>query len=169
MIMIRRALGIAVAAGLLPLASHPAHAQNATITAPPRVAVGAPIELTWTGPGAAQEFISVDEAGAPQSRYGAYVYASRAQPGNLTAPDVPGSYVLRYHTSAPGYPVIASHALEVVDAEAKFEPIGTVEAGANVTIAWQGPDTNATSSASTGPAPLTASTVRTHTRARPRS
>jgi hypothetical protein len=57
----------------------------------------------------------------------------------MTAPDVPGSYVIRYHTGAPGYPVIASHALEVADTKATFEPIGAVEAGANVTIAWQGP------------------------------
>jgi hypothetical protein len=103
------------------------------------VVVGAPVEVTWTGPSAGREFISIDEAGDPESSYGNYVYADRAQPATLVAPDLPGQYVIRYHSGSAGYAVLASRPLEVVDVEATFEPLGPIAAGAEVTIDWQGP------------------------------
>jgi len=115
------------------------HAQTATLTAPDSLIVGAPIKLTWTGPSDGREFIGIDEVGAPESSYGQYVYADRDQPAVLLAPDVPGPYVLRYHSGSSGYAVLASHAIEVVDTDATFEPLSPVEAGAEVTIQWEGP------------------------------
>ena len=120
-------------------AGAPVHAQTATLSAPDTVMVGAPIELTWSGPTADREFISVDEAGAAESSYGDYVYADRDQPTELPGPDVPGRYVLRYHSGSAGYAVLASHVIEVVDTEATFQPLAPVEAGAQVTIPWVGP------------------------------
>lgn len=116
-----------------------AHAQTATIQAPARVIVGQPIELTWTGPSAEREFISIDEASANESSYGAYVYANARQPADLRAPDVPGTYAIRYHRGSNGYPVIATHPLEVADTTATFNAIGPVAAGAQVSIEWHGP------------------------------
>jgi hypothetical protein len=113
--------------------------QSATLTAPDRVVVGSMISLSWTGPSEALEFISIDPAGAPEVQYGSYVYARVAQPAELRAPDVPGAYVLRYHQGNAGYPVLASHAFEVTDAQATFDALAPVDAGAQVTISWRGP------------------------------
>jgi len=116
-----------------------ARAQSATIQAPARVVVGQPFELQWTGPSAEREFISIDQAGAAESLYGDYVYANAEQPAKLKAPDVPGTYAIRYHRGGGGYPVIATHALEVADTIATFAAIAPVAAGAAVTVAWHGP------------------------------
>jgi len=113
--------------------------QAATLTAPDRAVVGSSITLSWSGPSAAGEFISIDPAGAPDAQYGAYVYANIAQPGTLRVPDVPGGYVLRYHLGRTGYAVIASRPIEVGDVEATFDAIAPVDAGAQVAVVWSGP------------------------------
>jgi hypothetical protein len=128
-----------LAVGIALGSAAPASAQSAAITAPDRVVVGAPVELRWTGPSAGREFLSIDTAGAPERAYGRYVYANHDQPATLAAPDLPGSYLIRYHSGSSGYAVLASRPLEVVDASATFEPLAPVDAGAEVTIAWQGP------------------------------
>lgn len=136
--ILRSSAGLLVAACTI-LVPGLAHAQTATIQAPARVTVGQPIELAWTGPSAEREFISIDEAGARESAYGPYVYANAGQPAELRAPDVPGTYAIRYHRGSSGYPVIATHALEVADTTATFHAIGPVAAGAQVSIEWLGP------------------------------
>lgn len=114
-------------------------AQSATLTGPDRATAASTISISWTGPTGAQEFISVDPVGAPAAQYGPYIYANVAQPATLTVPDVPGSYVIRYHTSASGYPVIASRPLEVSDVTAELDALGPSAAGAEVSIVWRGP------------------------------
>jgi len=116
-----------------------AHAQAATLTAPDQAVVGTAMSISWTGPSGAQEFISIDPVDAPSTTYGDYIYANVTQPGTLTAPDVPGRYVIRYHTGAATYPVIASRPLEVTDVTASIDALAPVDAGAVVTIAWRGP------------------------------
>ena len=113
--------------------------QTATLTAPERAVVGSAVTLSWTGPFAAGDFISIDPAGAPSSQYGTYIYANIAQPGALKMPDAPGSYELRYHMGSSGYAVVASRPIEVTDVEAAFDPLGPVDAGAQVSVVWRGP------------------------------
>ena len=121
---------------LIPIA---AAGQGATIEAPAEVPVGSEISVSWTGPNAALDFISIDPAGAPSSQYGDYVYANVAQPAALSVPDVPGSYEIRYHESGSGYPVIGIQAVQVTDVTATFSSLAPVAAGATVEIAWEGP------------------------------
>jgi hypothetical protein len=120
-------------------AADAALAQTATLAGPDRAVVGSTISITWTGPSNTQEFISVDASGAPESEYGPYIYANVGQPGSLSIPDTPGNYLIRYHTSASGYPVIASRALTVTDVSATIEALAPVEGGGSVSIVWQGP------------------------------
>ena len=128
-------LGLVVAL----LACADSAAAQASLEAPAEAAVGSTIAVTWTGPSAAQEFISIDPADAPSSTYGNYFYANAEQPATLEVPDTPGSYLIRYHTSANGYPVIASRPITVTDLAASFTALPPVEAGADVQIAWEGP------------------------------
>ena len=101
--------------------------------------VGATIEISWSGEVEAQDFISIDEAGAPESEYNQYIYPGRGKPGTLRAPEVPGSYAVRYHSGARGYPVRGSSPLEVIDATATLEGPGSVDSGAQVEFTWTGP------------------------------
>jgi hypothetical protein len=116
-----------------------ARAQSATLTGPDRAVVGSSISVSWTGPNATGDFISIDPAGAPTQTYGDYVYANVAQPATLPVPDAPGSYILRYHTSANSYPVIGSRPIEVTDVTAEFDALPPSGAGAEVAITWRGP------------------------------
>jgi Ca-activated chloride channel family protein len=116
-----------------------AASQTATITGPSQAVVGSTIEITWTGPSAALDFISVDAAGAPESTYGPYIYANVSQPGSLSIPDAAGNYVIRYHTSASGYPVIASTPLTITDVGAPGAARGAGDAGAGGASGWAGP------------------------------
>jgi hypothetical protein len=116
-----------------------AAAQGATIEAPAEVPAGSEISVSWTGPNATTDFISIDPAGAPSTQYGSYVYATVAQPASLSVPDVPGSYEIRYHEGGSGYPVIGTRAVQVTDVTATFSALAPVAAGATVEIAWEGP------------------------------
>ncbi len=112
---------------------------QATLSGPAQVAIGAPLPIAWTGPGLAQDFISIDQPGMPDSQYGDYVYPAQGNPAALKAPDLPGRFVVRYHSGAAGYAVLATHAVEVVDATATLVTPASVEAGGQLTIAWTGP------------------------------
>ncbi len=125
-----------LAVALAPVASS---AQQATLSGPAQVVVGAPLPIAWTGPGVAQDFISVDQPGMPEGQYGTYVYASQGNPAALTAPDQPGRYLVRYHSGAAGYAVLASHAVEVVDITATLTAPASVDAGGELTLTWTGP------------------------------
>ncbi len=113
--------------------------QSATVTAPKQVVVGAQIKIGWTGPEGALDFISIDQAGAADRSYGPYIYTKKGQPAEMKAPELPGQYAIRYHDGASGYKVLGSSLLEVTDAQASFESLAPVDAGAQVSIAWTGP------------------------------
>lgn len=132
---------LALAAALLAVLAAPvATAQPATVSAPATVEVGAELTVSWTGPGDARDFISLDPAGAPHREYGPYVYAGKGSPITLQAPGKPGDYEVRYHGGGSGYPVLASAAVKVIAATAVLEVPASVAAGAPVRVVWSGPD-----------------------------
>ncbi|HUP23869.1 MAG TPA: VWA domain-containing protein [Thermoanaerobaculia bacterium] len=122
------------------LAAPAAPAQQATISAPSEVAVGAEFVVSWTGPGGERDFVSLDPAGAPERQYGPYEYVRKGSRLTFRAPGKPGQYEVRYHSEASGYPVLASAPVRVVAIEAALEVPGTVSVGAPVAITWTGPD-----------------------------
>ena len=130
---------LAALALALALAPSAVHAQQATLSGPSQVSVGAPLAIEWTGPAVGQDFISVDGVGAPESSYGSYVYANAGTPARLTAPDAPGRYVVRYHSGTSGYAVLASHSIEVIDVTATLTVPASVDAGGQLTLTWTGP------------------------------
>jgi hypothetical protein len=111
---------------------------DATIEAPASIGAGSRITVKWTGPADQGDFISVDAAGAGERDYGRYAYTVE-NPVVLRAPDVPGDYVLRYHTGQ-SYRVLATHALRVEPATATLEAPADVVAGHVFEVRWQGPD-----------------------------
>lgn len=112
--------------------------RQATLSGPARAVVGANLSVSWTGPGANLDFISVDRPGQADTEYGDYVYA-RDNPASLTAPELPGQYAVRYHSGESGYAVLATLALEVVDTTATLDVPASVDAGGDVRLAWTGP------------------------------
>lgn len=130
------------ASGYAVLASSPLEvtAASATVSVPATVSSGGVVSVTWTGPAHSGDFLSLDEAGAKESSYGAYVYTSKGSPVELPVPGEPGSYEVRYHLGASGYPVIGSAPITVEDVGATISVPARVAAGGTITVEWEGPD-----------------------------
>lgn len=109
------------------------------VEAPAEAVVGAPIEIRWDGDIGERDFISIDPAAAPESKYSRYIYANRGMPGTLAAPEIPGSYAVRFHSGGRGNPVRGQSPLEVVDTTATFEGPLSADSGEQVEIRWTGP------------------------------
>ncbi len=134
-----RGSSLVVAVGLLFVATQ-AFGQAASLKAPATAAVGSKLAVQWTGPDAKGDFVSIDNAGAPDSTYGPYAYPSTGNPVTLAVPDKPGKYEVRYHSAAAGYPVLAKTALVVTDVTATLEAAKSVEVGGALKVSWKGPN-----------------------------
>ncbi|MEZ4647983.1 MAG: VWA domain-containing protein [Candidatus Eisenbacteria bacterium] len=121
------------------LTSSPTLAQSITLTLPAEVPAGSEFEVTWNGAAEKTDFVSIDEVGAADGSYGEYFYPSKGSPGKLHAPDVPGDYVVRFHSGATGYRVLGSSPIRVTEVTATVGPVESVAAGATFELPWQGP------------------------------
>ena len=67
---------------------------QATLTAPDTAAAGSTVVITWTGPDVELDNIQIAEAGS--DTYVSYTYLGDTREVELTMPDAPGDYELRY-------------------------------------------------------------------------
>jgi Ca-activated chloride channel family protein len=93
-------------------------APEATLTAPDRVEAGAAYRIGWTGPFHPQHYITLTApaAGDEDFAHGYFNLAAPGLPGELTAPEAPGLYELRFVLFTEGPQVLARRPLEVVPA-----------------------------------------------------
>lgn len=112
---------------------------SASVTAPAQVAAGASFKLTWTGPNNPRDFITMVKAGTPEKTYERYAYTSAGSTLELTAPDVPGSYELRYATGKE-YNTLARARISVGAVTGTVTGPSQVVAGENFEASWKGPD-----------------------------
>ncbi|MEQ8179231.1 MAG: hypothetical protein RIA10_12950 [Amphiplicatus sp.] len=72
-------------------------AATATLSAPAEVKAGASFSVAFTGPPAGSgDYVTIAEAGAPDTKYLSYFYTSRGSPAELKAPEAAGDYELRF-------------------------------------------------------------------------
>jgi Mg-chelatase subunit ChlD len=112
---------------------------SASVTAPAQVAAGASFKLTWTGPNNPRDFITMVKAGTPEKTYERYAYTSAGSTLELTAPDVPGDYELRYATGKE-YNTLARARISVGAVTGTVTGPSQVVAGENFKASWKGPD-----------------------------
>ena len=127
-----------IVAAWLSLSAIPTHATDAVLQAAAEAPAGSKIAVGWKGPGATRDFISIDEPGSPDMKYGPYEYPAHGNPIDIQVPDRPGDYVIRYHV-ADGYGVIATAPLKVTAVSATLEPAPTVVVGGELSVTWSGP------------------------------
>ena len=111
----------------------------ATLEAPPVVEAGSAFEVTWTGPENDGDFITIVPADADEGSEGNYAYTRKGSPANMTAPDKPGAYELRY-VSRLSRKSLARLPITVTPASATLEAPPAIGAGAAIEVAWTGPD-----------------------------
>lgn len=91
-------------------------APEATLIAPERIEAGQPYRVGWTGPLNPAHYIALTAPDSPEDGYEhGYVYLTGpGLPGDLTAPEAPGSYELRFVLHTEGLQVLARRPIEVV-------------------------------------------------------
>ncbi|SLN17507.1 VWA domain-containing protein [Roseisalinus antarcticus] len=109
---------------------------TATISGPASAPQGATIEVDWTGPGGAGDYVAVGEIdGDP---YVNYTYTEVGSPAALRMPPLPGQYELRYFTD--GGELLASQPIEAMPVDVGLDLPATAEVGAMIDVGWTGPD-----------------------------
>lgn len=114
---------------------------KASVTPATKVAIGAGLAVTWSGPGADGDYIDVVSAGHEET-YGQihYRYATEGQPVLLRAPRRAGRYDVRYVWAGPDkHHILAKAAVEVVDSEFVLISPPSVVTGQQFKVEWKGP------------------------------
>jgi hypothetical protein len=111
-------------------------AVQATVDAPAQVAAGAKFSVKWTGPNNDRDYIAIGNAARP---YLGYEYTKAGSPLDLTAPDEPGQYEVRYFLGA-GDVLIGKKPIVVGAVSASITAPQTAPAGSKIKITWQGPN-----------------------------
>ena len=114
-------------------------AGGASLELPRSVPAGSPFEVTWTGPDASNDYLSVAREGSEDGDYVDYTYTREGSPLNLRAPDRPGAHEVRY-VLGEGDSVLVRAPLAVDSVDATLEAPGEVGAGSPFEVTWTGPD-----------------------------
>ena len=70
---------------------------EATLIVPATATPGATVEIGWTGPDYAEDYIGVGPAGATGGeQWQSWAYTRSGNPATITLPDAPGDYVVQY-------------------------------------------------------------------------
>ncbi len=112
---------------------------TATVTAPAQVAAGARLEVSWTGPNNPGDYVAMVEASEPSNANARYAYTSNGKTLELTAPDVPGNYEIRYATGKQ-YLTLARAPIAVSAVTGSVSGPAQVVAGESFEATWKGPD-----------------------------
>jgi von Willebrand factor type A domain-containing protein len=114
-------------------------ADTASLDVPASVPAGAPVSVTWTGPGRQWDRIGIVPVGAPDRSPDApqSSYAS-GNPVSISAPDQPGEYEVRYFSYAPRA-VLARGRVTVLPVTATVEGPASALSGAKIEVKWTGP------------------------------
>jgi hypothetical protein len=112
---------------------------TATVTAPAQVAAGAKFKVAWIGPNNPHDFVTMVKAGTREKTYERYAYTSAGSTLELTAPDVPGDYEIRYATGKE-YNTLARAPITVGAITGTVAGPATVVAGETFKATWKGPD-----------------------------
>lgn len=111
----------------------------ATLAFPPEVDAGAPLPVTWSGPGNAGDYVTIVRPASGSSEYGSYRETREGAQLELTAPIEPGSWEVRY-VAVRSKTVLARGALVVRAATADVTAPAAVVAGAAFAVQWRGPN-----------------------------
>ncbi len=106
---------------------------------------GGALVVTWQGPGNASfansDYIAVAMPGSPPSNKETHAYVKNGQGDvvEITLPDTPGTYELRYVLNAREDRVLAAEPLNVVPLRATLQATATAAPGDQVPVTWSGP------------------------------
>ncbi|MEZ5858194.1 MAG: VWA domain-containing protein [Geminicoccaceae bacterium] len=109
-----------------------------TLDAGDSVAIGHPLEVSWSGPGYDRDYIAIAEPGQRPGQYLTYTYVNEGSPLSVEAPLEPGLYELRY-VLREGPRVLHTREIEVVAATATLVAPDSVAPGQGFAVEVDGP------------------------------
>lgn len=112
---------------------------SATLKFAEQAKAGAQIEIAWTGPDYAQDYITIVKKGAAQGTYTNYTYTKKGSPLKLRMPDDGGAYEIRYVTGQSNKTLAAS-SITVNSENATVSGPSKTQAGAKISLSWTGPN-----------------------------
>jgi Ca-activated chloride channel homolog len=112
---------------------------EASVTAPDEAGAESIVEIAWTGPNNAGDYITIVPKGTPDNRYARYEATRAGSPVRVAAPAEPGECEVRYVTGAGK--VLARRPIKVTGSEATLTAADAAVAESLVEIAWTGPNT----------------------------
>ena len=113
-------------------------AVSASLQAPATAAAAQKIKVSWTGPGAERDYISIAKADQEPSQYEHYTYVRTGNPLTLQAPAEAGAYEVRY-VQGLGDKLLAKTAIEIKAVSASLQGPATADMGAKFKVSWTGP------------------------------
>lgn len=109
------------------------------ITAPSEIAGGTEFEVTWTGPNALNDYVTIVKAGTTQWTNEDYFNTNGGSPQKLNAPTVAGDYELWY-VSGADQKVLFRLPVKVLDFVGTLTAPDSVEANKEFDVSWTGPN-----------------------------
>lgn len=109
-----------------------------TLAAPTEAVAGSRVEVTWTGPRNAGDYLTIVPKGMRDGWHANYTDAGKGSPLAVMAPIEPGAAEIRY-MSGQGARVLARREIALVAARITLRPPGRAAAGTGVAIEWTGP------------------------------
>ena len=111
----------------------------ATLSGPATVEGGKSFEVTWTGPNALGDYVTIVPAGAEKWTDESYFDTAVGNPGKLVAPTTAGPYALWY-VSGPDDSILARVAITVTPFVGALTGPDSVVAGTQFEVGWNGPN-----------------------------
>jgi Ca-activated chloride channel family protein len=120
-----------------PAATDPSTGEPA-LTAPADVGAGVEFEVTWTGPNAQSDYVTIVKVGTAAWTNEDYFNTNSGSPSRLLAPTEPGAYELWY-VSGADKTVLVRRAITVLAFAGIIEAPASVVANTEFDVAWSGP------------------------------
>ena len=111
----------------------------ASIKVPESVAAGSHFDVIWDGPDNTHDQLAVAAVDSAPREKLHWQYVSKGSPVAMRAPDVAGTYELRYLSGQTGA-VMTRQTIEVGEVTARLEAPTVIAAGSQFDVIWEGPD-----------------------------
>ena len=110
---------------------------QASLEAPEEVSAGSSFQVTWQGPGANNDWVTIVKPDAKETAYKSYAYTKQPTV-KLNAELEAGDYEIRYVMA--GKTVLARRAIIVTAVSATLSAPDTGQVGAQIAVDWAGPE-----------------------------
>ena len=114
-------------------------AAGVTLNAPNNVVAGSRVNIEWTGPNNAADYITIVAKTTPDGQYGNYTNVTKGSPLVVLAPMRAGDAEIRY-MSGQGAKVLGRRPLTIETATIALHAPSEVPRGTALAIEWKGPD-----------------------------